>query len=121
MRVITAMSLAKEVPERWKASYYRNGKWEGSIDAKKIYKALEACKILTPARVKNIIGNDSWTSITCDSCYAENINRAVRLSEADYEFALEPNNDGSWRPFDICVDCAFKAWNKFGPSLAKTR
>lgn len=122
MRIVTEKSLAHEVPDIWKAQYFHGGKWGGTIQSHKIYKALIAEKRLTPLKVKNIIGNDSWTSITCDVCYKEHLEKAVCIRENNFDLAMEDNNDGSWQAFYMCKECTDRAYHKFGwPTIAAYR
>lgn len=79
------------VADRWRASYFvdhgnqwREGALAGGKTAKQIYDAL--CKLgehPTLATVAEVIGNKSWSYISCDGCN-EHVERAVIIGDGEY-------------------------------------
>jgi len=87
MEKLTLKEVIKGVPDRWKAQY-PNGK-EGK------YEKLIAAKPLSKKKVDEIIGNDSWTRLTCESCDMD-VKEVIILDGFEY-------------PTYICKECLNKA------------
>lgn len=92
MNLITKQSMLQRLPQVWAAQYDKQ--------VHGIYAALVAeGDKLTEARAAEIIGNDSWTRITCDEC-EQSVEAAVTVGqEPDYDSATAT----------ICLDCLQKA------------
>lgn len=99
MELITKQSVVDTALERW-AYQYRNGYMnKGSIT-----NALLALpKPINADDVNRIIGNDSWTSLTCDECGKE-VDAVVMLGQ-------EPDHDSSTAY--ICKKCLISARKLF--------
>ncbi len=101
MYLLTKRQLIKDILSKWSSSYPVNREitpCKGIIKSTdSIYSQLEALDLDTvePEVIDNIIGNNSWTTITCKEC-GENQNTAIVLD--DY----------------ICKDCLEKALSLFG-------
>ena len=70
-RVITRRKLIEAVAQRWQSHYLRDGQWSKFAgNSESIYYLLLKLDLKTcPASdVDAIIGNDSWTTMTCDQC-----------------------------------------------------
>ena len=94
MPIFTTESVTKEVPKRWRQQYPEN-----SGDKYVIWKNLRAEKNLTAKKCEKIIGNSSWTRISCDQCKKE-VSWAIQLGdEPDYES----------RTVLICKECLGEA------------
>lgn len=68
----------RQVLNRWNRQY---GKHYDAPDGAKWRRIRDELKALDPpnkADIDRIIGNDSWTSLTCDGCYERTI-RAIRV------------------------------------------
>lgn len=86
MRLITKQHLANITKDRWKAQYCKNGEWHAyGCDKEVKYDTLVALgdKPL-PEDVNEVIGNSSWTNITCSEC-KESVDSAVELGEVGYD------------------------------------
>lgn len=96
MRVITRQMLANEAASSWKRQYY------GWTDQSKVAigEQLEALGDSPLAdRVDKVIGNQSWTRLTCDDC-DKVVDRVVQLGQPlDYDS----------RTANVCADCFAKA------------
>lgn len=92
-RLITRRAVIKSTPARWRKQYFHNGSW-GTVcgrglteSAEVIYKELMSLSLDTVKRsvVDKVIGNTSWTEITCAACRRD-AEAAVEVGEApDYE------------------------------------
>jgi hypothetical protein len=101
MELITKKDLISNVSERWDMQY------RGSISADKINKGniLRSEKPQTEKRIIEIIGNKTWTTITCNECKRE-VDAVVQLGdEPDYESSTAL----------ICFDCLNAAVNLINP------
>jgi hypothetical protein len=79
MEVLTKKQVIKDVPKRWK-NQYPNGK-------EHIYEKLIAAKPLSKKKVDAIIGNDSWTTLTCDQC-SKDVPLVVLLDNSEYSNSI---------------------------------
>jgi len=73
------------VDERWRSQYQRDGKWWNSSlgTSEEIHRRLVALgRVPDIAAVADIIGNKSWSYISCDGC-SDYVEKAVRLG-AEY-------------------------------------
>lgn len=102
MHKITTEQKVKNVAEAWKASYYRAHHWisifSGSSEV--IYKRLkELSETATAKDVEDIIGNSSWTSLTCHEC-DNSVDIVIQVGE---------NPDWGSSTAQICPNCLRKA------------
>jgi len=108
MELITKRSLIKSTPERWKMQYEREIKSgnsltvrAGSKSRKETYDLL--CKLdldkCSESDIRDIIGNDSWTSLRCDECGLD----------SDICVAIGSGAGGEYSPEEICFKCIIKA------------
>ena len=87
MILITKQDLAKTAKDRWKAQYYENGEWYTYRGDKReiTYNNLVALGGNPSSDdVNKVIGNNSWTNITCSEC-KESVDAAVELGETGYD------------------------------------
>ena len=77
MEAITRQEVIDAAPKRWKHQY--PGGREG------IYEKLMAAKPLTKEKVDTIIGNQSWTRLSCDECEKE-VDSAITISNSETLF-----------------------------------
>jgi hypothetical protein len=90
MKVITVRSQIRDVAERWKALYRRQGKWAVTMgsDMGRLYEALKALnpETATADDVAMIIGNKSWAGpLECHNC-GEEFDAVVEVGqEPDYD------------------------------------
>jgi len=83
-------TLATQAAARWRNTYFvRNGEEWGNTkngNTHPVYiKLLKLGKNPNPDDVDEVIGNESWTRLTCDNCNKE-INEGVWIGEhLDYE------------------------------------
>ena len=88
------------VAARWRRQYadYWKGQGHLKMDPRVIYDRLVALgDTATKDQVVNIIGNESWTSVRCNSC-AGYFERVVGLSQT-----------GLGTDFEICLECLRQA------------
>ncbi|MCP4761048.1 MAG: hypothetical protein GY870_04650 [archaeon] len=101
----TRQDMANVSAERWKIAYYKKRRWypydDIDFSRKKIYESLLALgKNPKPDEVDKIIGNSSWTMLTCNECNLD-CEKIISVGESiDYDFVF------------ICGDCLRKALNK---------
>ena len=97
MKIITKQALANGAAERWKDQYACFSK---GTNSRGIYEALLALgENPLPYDVNKVIGNNSWTYLSCDECSKE-VEVVVQLGEEpDYESATA----------QICFPCLKKA------------
>lgn len=87
------------VDKRWKDQYYREDikQWKplfkSKLSSEEIYKALLVLNPRTHEAVNKIIGNYSWTALTCDYCH-KNVEAIVNIDVTSGEYATY-----------ICADC----------------
>lgn len=107
MKIITQRDLIKTVAKRWDQQYHpyvndvplfsaRNG-FRRDLTKKEIHEALknldpETC---SAEEVNNIIGNSSWTNLTCNQCQKQ-VKEVIELGE-------EP--DWESNTAQICFSC----------------
>lgn len=90
MKLISRQEKANRVAERWKEQYYQRkiDEWtETRIgDTERTYKAIVALgNNPIPDEIDKIIGNGSWTRLTCDEC-GEDKEAVIQMGqEPDYE------------------------------------
>ena len=86
-RISISVANARGVADRWRASYYdKNGKWGNTVSgsAEKVYDKLCALGHNPDIeKVAEIIGNKSWSHLTCIGC-GEYVVKAVSFGE-DYD------------------------------------
>ncbi len=76
------IASAANVAERWRSQYQRDGKWTrtASGDSEEIYNALcDLGRNPDIAAVATIIGNKSWSYLSCDGC-DKYVTHAVKLN-----------------------------------------
>lgn len=103
----TTRDMIRGVAERWRVQYGISGTWTRTIsgDSEKVYKRLLALPDTATAKdVEAIIGNDSWTRLTCDQCDRE-VDAVVELGQRP---------DYASHAADICLDCLRTALNLAG-------
>ena len=102
--LISTKSLVAGVAERWKAQYYQSGEWICGDDKRLIYEKLAALPPgASESEVVAIIGNQSWTAVSCDSCF-NRVSEVVQVGEEmDYDSAT----------VRLCRDCCRKAYLLF--------
>jgi len=97
MNILTTRDTIKAVAERWRKQD------EGTADTAKVEigKRLDAmdARLATVDDVLKIIGNDSWTVITCDECKRDVDAVVIVGAPQDYESATA----------SLCSDCIAKA------------
>lgn len=87
MKIITHRLLIQNVARRWRETYFSNGEWKYDSGKSDIYKKLATLlkDKATAKEVNDIIGNESWTRITCNEC-RKDTDWVMRLGEEpDYE------------------------------------
>lgn len=100
MKIITKQGLASGAAERWKGHYQSQIWFNESSDKREIHKALVALgENPLPCDVDKVIGNNSWTYLSCDECSKE-VEVVVQLGE-------EPNYESATA--QICFPCLKKA------------
>lgn len=98
MRIITRQETANNVTARWKKQY-KNPMYASS-DKSDILTKLQALEDTPdPDQIDVIIGNKSWTRVTCHECDTE-ISPVIELGQ-------EPNYDSYTAC--ICLSCLTKA------------
>jgi len=100
MRLITKQDLANIAKDRWKDQYCRNGSWSiyGSDKEVKYNNLVALGDDPSPDDVNKVIGNNSWTNITCSGC-KESVDSVVELGEVGYDTEY----------VYTCKDCLTKA------------
>lgn len=92
MKTITVEDRIASVADRWKEQYF-DSQWF-SDQKQQIWSWLKALpQNATAAQVDAIIGNGSWTAITCTEC-KERVEMAIVLNEND-----------SYRTCTVCAGC----------------
>jgi hypothetical protein len=98
IKIIHAKDLWPDVPMRWKGTY---GRYEPGSHHHNITLQLEALspEDLTGEKIEAIIGNTSWTRISCDIC-GEEKDTLLHIGDC-------PGYDQRW--VDMCRTCLDKA------------
>ncbi len=97
MKVVYKADVVKAAPVRWRDQYAR---YENYSEKHLITKKLMALEWpFTSEQVNEIIGNTSWTAMTCDEC-GNDFPSLVRIG-------AEPDYDARWQ--DLCKSCLQKA------------
>jgi len=104
MKLITKADVLRTVPEKWNAQY--DPRYKGT-DKDEIYKKLlklVGSGVYPERQIDNIIGNDSWTELTCGEC-ERHVEAVVHLGE-------EPGYESN--TFYLCAPCLKKALAQMG-------
>lgn len=109
MELITERSRIKTVAERWDACYGPDFRPIAGGSSKTISEKLHALNLskVSAATVNKIIGNDTWTKLTCDECLAD-----VKKLVVFY-------HEGGDAVYDICESCATKVKTLFKTGVAR--
>lgn len=100
---ITQRDLIKSVAIRWRNQYFDMPAEKSSIYAALLLLDKEKAAALD---VKNIIGNDSWTALSCHEC-GQYVEEVMSLGqEPDYESHTA----------NVCFPCLCKAMETFKPN-----
>jgi hypothetical protein len=113
MYVSSVLENCKGIAKKWKQRCYApsTGEWDwvwplsiekgkAKVSAEVIYDRLVALKGNgTPEEIEKIVGNTSWTDISCDEC-GRNVEVAVTVGEEE---------DYDTRTARVCLDCLNKA------------
>lgn len=100
MHKITKQGLALEAAKRWAAQYgVTEGIYDGTSVDEQAEKLFELGDSATPEKVAQIIGNISWTNLTCNECDSDNQDEVWQVGEPmDYESQTA----------DLCKACVEK-------------
>lgn len=80
--LISQQLLAESVAERWRKLYGSSPSTDWKAE---VQKQLDSLESPTPEAVNAVIGNNSWTQLSCDSC-GRYVDIAVQVGdELDYE------------------------------------
>ena len=90
-RLLTRRDLIKQVATRWRTQYFHLGTWGRCCDGSSqvVYEKLMALNLKKVKReeIDKIIGNNSWTELTCEGCRRD-VDAAVEVGELpDYNSA----------------------------------
>lgn len=100
MKIVTRQQLTNGAVDRWREQYFTcRGEW---YDDRKqtIWEKLKALgSSPDPADVDRVIGNGSWTRITCDNC--------GRYPEIAIE--MGSHSDDEYGPCNYCRKCVDEA------------
>ena len=101
--LLTKQHLANIVDERWKKQYYKNYSWDryGEDKFETYEKLVNLGKSKNPEDVDKIIGNSSWTRLSCNHC--NNDVDAVFIFGKDHE---------SLHVCECCVKVATQQFNE---------
>jgi hypothetical protein len=83
-KISVIIASARGVAEAWRRQYQRDGKWADTVkgSSRATYRKLCALgKRPGIAQVAKVIGNKSWSYLTCAGCRAH-IVRAVQIGES---------------------------------------
>ena len=88
IKTITVRDLIRDLPTRWYNNYapFFNDNYylgEFRLTKKEIYERMLKMHLGTVSvkEINDLIGNDSWTNITCTSCGTENLKTAVNIKK----------------------------------------
>jgi hypothetical protein len=99
MKLITERDKIREVPQRWQGMY-EDGKYgKDKLDKMIQLNALDA-EIATSKQIADIIGNDTWTTMSCSECGKQSIPVIEIGEEPDYE------SNTVW----LCFECIQKLY-----------
>ena len=84
MKLITERDKIKETSSRWEAVYKNAGYGKDKIDIMNSLNALDT-EIATSKQIADIIGNDTWTTMSCSECGKQSIPVIEVGDEPDYE------------------------------------
>lgn len=97
MILLTKQHLIDGICDRWLSQYYYLGAWKYGKDKEQIYHNLAKLgDKKTEESIAKVIGNGSWTHLTCDECAAEVDSVLIFLEDWD-------------SPVQICKSCIDKA------------
>lgn len=99
MKLILKSEVVASAPKLW-AMTYSKPMWAGDKGKQDITRKLFSTAPLTEEAITRIIGNDSWTSLTCDEC-GNSVNTLARVGQ-------EPDYDS--HTASLCVECITKAY-----------
>lgn len=94
MKLIHRKDIIASALDRWAEQYDTYGRPDKKVITQKLF-ALRDAGNLTAETITAAIGNNSWTSNTCDECN--------RDCETLVHIGDEPDYDLKWQ--DLCVDC----------------
>lgn len=109
MLFVTRSKLAGAAAERWHKLYSSRQYWHSKIPSGSqsyhgVWEALvELGPDPEPDAVDSVIGNPSWTKITCDNCTAQVFSGV----------ALGSHSDDEYGPCHYCLPCLESAANAF--------
>ena len=92
MEVLSSKTFAKTAAARWKEQYFSetqdwNGyKLAGGESPKAIYDKICAAG-QSIKKINEAVGNDSWTSFTCNEC-SESCSNGIEFENSEYTFHL---------------------------------
>jgi len=101
MNLTTKREIIRRVPAHWRQTYTPFQKWDDSKG--KIAKELDRINVETATEddIERIIGNRSWTRMTCDECKKE-VDALIQVGEPpDYES----------RTAQLCPECVRAAFS----------
>jgi len=110
VELITERSRIKTVAERWDAQYGPDFRPIAGGSSKTISEKLHALNLskVSVKTVNKIIGDDSWTKLTCDEC------------RADVKKLVVFYHEGGDALYDICESCATKVKTLFKTGVARS-
>jgi hypothetical protein len=93
MKLRTTRTQIREVAAAWRRQY---GGWDPQSDKAAIGRKLDALdtETATAEDVLAIIGNNSWTRLTCDEC-EKDVSAVIQVGDADRDY----------RVMDLCAEC----------------
>ena len=93
MKTLTKQELIKVVAGRWYEHYYKNAHYSDEWFQKfePTYRKLLALENPTEEQITKVIGNNSWTRITCDFC-SKDVDKVI----------IQNVND---KPIYVCRNC----------------
>ena len=99
MKIITRQMLADQAAQKW-YQQYANSSWWLSSNKRATHEALLALgEHPKPEDVDRVIGNGSWTNLSCHECGNGRVDCVVEVGEPpDYES----------RTAQLCLDCIDK-------------
>jgi len=103
MKIITERDIIKNVKKEWRRQYPANS--YTTKQQKQVYEKLKRLDLnkATAKQIDKIIGNTSWTTITCDEC-GYNTKLAVEFTFFESSCVL-------------CLDCLSNVWTELAKML----